>query len=216
MKELRKLIHRENDPYANLGENFLAADLQGWGSTSGVFKKYFDIINPKLVIEVGSWKGASAIHMAKTLREKYDDFEIVCVDTWLGSVEHWEGGAGGFLDSMKNGRSTIYHQFLSNVIHEGLTDYITPFPIDSLNAAEFFKRKNIKADVIYIDAGHEYMSVKCDLYEYSHVLINGGYMIGDDWHHEPIKRAARELFTDDDTAPEKIIEESDNKFVWIK
>ena len=77
MKELRKLIHRENDPYANLGENFLAADLQGWGSTSGVFKKYFDIVNPKLVIEVGSWKGASAIHMAKTLREKYDDFEIV-------------------------------------------------------------------------------------------------------------------------------------------
>jgi len=41
-------------------------------------------------------------------------------------------------------------------------------------------------------------------------------MIGDDWHNEKIKRAERELFTDDDTAQEKIIEESDNKFVWIK
>jgi SAM-dependent methyltransferase len=215
MKEIRKLIHRENDPYANLGSEFRELDLQGWGSNSEIFKKYFDIVNPKLVIEVGSWKGASAIHMAKTLREKYDDFEIVCVDTWLGSVEHWEG-TGDFIDRQQHGRATIYYQFLSNVIHEGLTDYITPFPIDSLNAAEFFKRKNIKPDIVYIDAGHEYTSVKCDLYEYSQVLREGGYMIGDDWHHEPIKRAAIELFTDNDASPEKVIEETDNKFVWIK
>ncbi len=209
MKELRKVIYKDHDPYENL-KNLEPSDLQGWDSTAEAFKKCIDELNPKLIIEVGTWKGASAVHMAKLLLEKTDDFEIVCIDTWLGSVEHWENN-GEFLDGLENGRSTLYNQFLSNIIHEGLTEYITPFPVDSLNAVEFLKRKKVEADLIYIDAGHEYLSVKCDLYGYSKVLRDGGYMLGDDWFHEPIKRAAKEVFTE-----EKIIELSNSKFLWIK
>lgn len=211
MKEIRKIIYKEHDPYMHV--NMFPEEMQGWDSTSPAFLDVIDRFQPKLIVEVGTWKGGSAIHMAELLKERTTNFEIVCVDTWLGSVEHWdETSAGlGWHDDLEMGRPTIYQQFMSNIIHKGLTDYITPFPIDSINAAEFFKRKKIKPDMVYIDAGHEYMSVKHDLFAYADVVRDGGIILGDDWFHEPIQRAAIELFTE-----EKIHTLTSNKFLWIK
>lgn len=209
MLDVRKIIYKDHDPYDGL--DLYPENVTGWAtSTSEVFKKVIDELKPRRVIEVGSWYGKSAIHMAELIREYTDDFEIVCVDTWLGSFEHWAND-GAFINGLKNGKSDIYQHFLSNIVHKGLQNYITPFPIDSLNAAEFFKEKQITADLVYIDAGHEYLSVKCDLYSYSEVVRPGGVMLGDDWFHEPIKRAAYDTFTQ-----EKIIEMSRDKFAWIR
>ena len=209
MLEVRKIIHWDHDPYAGL--DLLPEEIAGWvTSTSEVFKHVIDKLKPKRVIEVGSWYGKSAIHMAELMREYTDDFEIVCVDTWLGSMEHWIND-GAFHDGLKNGKADFYQQFLSNVVHKNLQNYITPFPIDSMNAAEFFKEKQITADLVYIDAGHEYFSVKCDLYSYSTIVRPGGMLLGDDWFHEPIKRAAYDTFGE-----EKIIELSRDKFLWIR
>lgn len=208
MKEVRKLIYGEHDPYQGL--DLYPEEIQGWGSTSEAFEFIIDKLKPRRIIEVGSWKGASAIHMADLVKKYTDDFEIVCVDTWLGSVEHWADD-GSFKDNLVHGRSDLYLQFLSNICHKNLQDYITPFPIDSINAAEFFKLNKIEADLVYIDAGHEYMSVKMDLYAYSSVVRPAGVLMGDDWFHEPIKAAANDTFTQ-----EKVIELSKDKFIWIR
>jgi hypothetical protein len=42
-------------------------------------------------------------------------------------------------------------------------------------------------------------------------LRPGGYLIGDDWFHQPIKNAAYDVFGED-----KVIPYSEDKFVWIK
>ena len=211
MKEVRNLIYQQHDPYMHV--DMFPEEVHGWDSTSPAFLEVIEKLNPRLIIEVGSWKGGSAIHMAELMKQRTDNFEIVCVDTWLGSVEHWDGTAAGlgWHDDLEMGRPTIYQQFMSNIIHKGWTDYITPFPIDSINAAEFFNRKNIKPDLVYIDAGHEYVSVKNDLFVYANILRDGGYLLGDDWFHEPIKRAAIELFGAD-----KVHELTNSKFLWIK
>ena len=186
--------------------------MHGWDSYSDAFTKIIEEFKPKLIIEVGTWKGCSAINMARLCLQHYDDFEIVCVDTWLGSVEHWEGSSvGNWQETFEEGRPIIYHQFLSNVMQEGLTDYITPFPIDSVNAVEFFRKKQIQPDMVYIDAGHEYYSVSVDLFSYADILRPGGVLLGDDWFYPPIKKAATEIFGAD-----KIIELSHSKFQWIK
>lgn len=205
MEKIRNLLYKSHDPYAFSGD-LLPLDTQGYNSNE-VFKKLLEI-EPKLIVEVGTWKGASAIFMAKLLKEHYSNFEIVCVDTWLGSVEHWTGD--NFHSTMSNGRPNLYDQFRSNIVHLGLTDHITPFPIDSINAFEWFKTKNISADSIYIDAGHDYNSVRMDLGNWAHILRPGGYMFGDDWFHQPIKEAVKDTFGD------KAIELSGDKFLWIK
>lgn len=207
-KKIRKLIYGDHDPYLNAPVKEL--NLAGWASDSPVFNEVLTELKPKLIIEVGSWLGRSAVNMADILLKMgITDFEIVCVDTWLGSVEHWQGDAQ-LKGNLRNGRPTIYETFMSNIVHQGLTDYITPFPTDSINAAEFFKRNNVEADLVYIDAGHEYLSVKMDLYAYSTIVRPGGYMLGDDWFHAPIKEAVKDTFGDN------VIEKSGDKFLWIR
>jgi len=209
MKEIRKKIYGDHDPYENL--ELLDVDIQGWASTSFVFAEIIEAIQPRLIIEVGTWKGGSAIHMAKTCLKYYDDFEIVCIDTFLGSVEHWVDQKDLLHKGVKNGRPIIYEQFMSNVVHSNLQDYITPLPVDSINAHEILTKLDVQADLIYIDAGHDYLSVRVDLGYYPDHLRNGGYLLGDDWFHEPIKRAAYDTYGRD-----KVIELSRDKFLWIK
>jgi cephalosporin hydroxylase len=79
----------DSDPYEDLGESALAPDLQGWGSARDIFTTLIDELTPALIIEVGSWKGGSAIHMGRLIKERRLDCRIVCIDTWLGSLEHW-------------------------------------------------------------------------------------------------------------------------------
>ena len=211
MEKLRDRIHNGQNPYAGL-DPILPYDLQGWGSNDPSFADIISKIRPNLIVEVGTWKGASAVNMAKvalSFNIPSWDIEIVCVDTWLGSVEHYEFGSLN-ANIRKNGRPNFYEQFLSNVIHEKMTDIITPFPMDSINANQCMQAWDVHPDMIYIDAAHDYQSVKLDIYLWSIVLRSGGYMLFDDWHHEPIRRAAYEVFGAD-----KIFEVG-GKAAWIK
>jgi predicted O-methyltransferase YrrM len=70
--------------------DILEKDTQGWSSTGESFNEAIKKLKPKTIIEVGTWKGASAINMAKlTLAEGVRDveLEVICVDTFLGSYE---------------------------------------------------------------------------------------------------------------------------------
>jgi len=210
MREFRSRIFGEHDPYKDL--NPMPADFQGWASDRPVFREVLTELKPKFIVEVGTWKGSSAFHMADILLEiGHRDFEIVCVDTWLGSVEHWTQLYGPIHPILKNGRPQLYEQFLSNVMHKGYQDWITPFPIDSHNAAYTMLQMNFYPDVIYVDAGHEYYSVKHDLFLYGEVLRQGGRLIGDDFFHMPVKQAAFDTF-----GIERVIPYGEDKFVWIK
>jgi hypothetical protein len=167
--------------YKNL--EILPEDLQGWNGDSIFFNKIIMEIKPKLVIEVGSWKGLSAINMAKTIKENKLSSKIYCVDTWLGALEFWDD----LYDTperdllLKNGYPQIYYQFLSNVVHNNVQDIILPFPITSTIAYRFFSKKNISADVIYIDGSHEEQDVLIDIENYYKLLNDGGVIFGDDY-----------------------------------
>ena len=91
--------------------------------------------------------------------------EIICVDTWLGSPEHWSRKSSDFYNSVQilNGMPRLYFTFLGNVVRAGVEDVITPFPMTSENAAEFFNKIDIKFDIVYVDAAHEYGPAKRDL-----------------------------------------------------
>lgn len=209
MEKMRKIIYSDYNPYEGL--ELMEVNAQGWASTSPVFEEIIQEIKPKLIVEVGTWKGASAIHMAQTMLKYYDDFEILCIDTFLGSVEHWVDQQGSLFGGIKNGRPMVYEQFLSNVVHFQLTDYITPLPIDSINGSEILAKLGVQPDLIYIDAAHDYVSVRNDLTNYATCLRPGGYLLGDDWFHEPIKRAAWDTF-----GKENVIEKARDKFLWIR
>ena len=111
---------------------------------------------PKVVIELGSWLGSSARHIAQLLPE---EGIVYAVDHWLGSVEHH---TPKFLDYLPS----LYDQFLSNVIHAGLTHKIVPIRMHTLEAVKMFCDEGIQPDLIYVDASHDEDSVYKDLQAY--------------------------------------------------
>lgn len=184
-----------SDIYKNL--EILPIDLQGWNGNNQIFEKLILEKTPKVIIEVGTWKGQSAITMGETIKRNNIDCKIYCVDTWLGASE--------FLTNLrdtpernllhKNGFPQVYYQFLSNVVHSGLQDIITPIPNTSRIGYEVLRFFNIKADLIYIDASHSYDDVKDDIMNYVKLLNPGGIIFGDDYKHwEGVKMAVDEIF----------------------
>jgi hypothetical protein len=72
-----------------------------------------------------------------------------------------------------------------------LQDLITPFPQTSAIAARWLKSHEIKADLIYIDASHDYDDVIQDLSQYFELLSDNGILFGDDYWIDDVKDAAQ-------------------------
>ena len=184
--------------YENL--EILPKKLYGWQSEHAIFAKVIEMVKPSVIIEVGTWVGASAIHMAKECKKRNLSTKIYCVDTWLGAEEFWTRFAHTEERSLclKNGYPTIYYQFLSNVVHEGMQDVILPFPNTSTAGAKYFQFKNIKADLIYVDGSHLEEDVYSDMKNYYPILNDGGIIFGDDYtpYWDSVRRAVSRFCND--------------------
>ena len=163
---------------------------------------------PVVIVEVGTWLGASAIQVADIIRDMGRNDLIICVDTWLGSPEH-------FLNMpKKNGFPQIYTQFLQNIVNHGHTERVIPLPLPSLQAIDILMPLLINlggADLIYIDAAHEYLPVYMDIRAYWPLLKEGGRMLGDDYTHNwPGVKQAVNQFTYENKLACFIL----NDYVW--
>lgn len=177
------------NPYEGFPISDYTLDMQGWGSWSPVFETIIATFRPRLVVEVGSWKGTSAINMVNIAKKHgIEGFTVICIDTWLGSHEHWlERNDPTFFKSLnlKNGYPTLYYQFLANVILSGHADSIVPLPLPSVSAAQVLStifRGELQADMIYLDAGHAYEDVIQDIRIYWPLLRQNGVFLGDDYN----------------------------------
>lgn len=158
----------------------MAEDLQGWNGESPMFSDMVQETKPSVILEVGTWKGQSTVSLANACK-KLDLFTtIYCIDTWLGSLEFRQNESylGKTWDRMLvHGYPSVYYQFLSNMIHRGIVDMIEPVPAISREGCRFVP----DAELIYLDAGHDYRSVKEDLWSYWPKLKDGGIIFGDDY-----------------------------------
>lgn len=168
------------EPYGSV--KITPFDGHGWYGNHSKMERLFRIYSPKVVVEVGSWLGKSTRHIASLLPE---DGVVYAVDHWLGSHEHQHGNDRPI--------ATLYDQFLSNVIHAGLTNKIIPVRMTSLEAA---KTINIAPDIIYLDASHDYESVYKDISAWFPLVKGHGILCGDDWWwgtaHDAIVQYAKE------------------------
>lgn len=193
------------DPYAGFDHTALAPDHQGWSYENPVLYEAVRLLAPRLVVEVGTWKGASAIRMAKTMQKAGTAGVVVCVDTWLGGAEHFLiKNDPAFFPSlrMRHGYPRLYEQFLANVLHAGVADRIVPLPQTSHNAALILSRLGLSPQMVYLDGSHEYTDVYLDLSYYWELLAPGGLILGDDYHQAwpGVTAAARTFAREQGTA----------------
>lgn len=195
-----------NNPYQNFDASKYPLNVTGfwekWEAHENpldfyppIFEQVIQELRPNVIVEVGSYKGKSAIQFANLCNKYNLPTKIFCVDTWLGSAEHADSD-----DLMKvNGWPTMFYQFLANVVHTGHQDRIIPVPMDSMSNYRVMKANNIKVPMIYLDGGHFYESVYADIKHYWEVLEDGGVMIGDDYDPDKwpdVVRAVKDFFGD--------------------
>lgn len=179
--ELSLLIHQAFSIYIGFDPSTARQELRGWDSEHEWFRSSIEELHPTTVIEVGSFLGASAIHMASILHELQLDSCLICIDTWLGDRQLWLRPEHRATLNFSHGRPEIYDTFLANVIDAQLQDYILPVSMPSSSAARYMKKLGVSADLIYIDGSHDDWDAYNDIQLYWGLLNAGGIMLIDDY-----------------------------------
>ncbi len=136
------------------------------GGPEEQFADVVRVVSARTVIEVGSWQGRSAIAWGSALAEAGDDWLVMCVDTWLGSVEMWERPTGEWSREglfINDGLPSVFLTFTSNIRRTGYGDHVVAVPMDSAQGLELLSRRGVVADIIYVDAAHDFANALRDI-----------------------------------------------------
>jgi SAM-dependent methyltransferase len=132
-------------------------------------------INPRRVLEVGSFEGASTIYLIETL-SRTGPLEIHCIDTWEGGIEHtgedMPSVEARFTHNTEQAIDAAPHP-VDLKVHKGPSD-IGLARLLSQGLGGYF-------DFIYIDGSHQAPDVLCDATLGFKLLRRGGVMIFDDY-----------------------------------
>ena len=171
-----------SNPYEGFDASQYRLDITGWQSHHPVFEQIIARIKPRRILELGTWKGASAIHMAKVARRFDPLAQVLCVDTWLGSHRVlWTRPDYRKELALKHGFPQQDFQFLANVALSGLQEAIFPLPMTAYSATDILGLSGVVFDLIYIDAHHDEDEVMRDVSRCYELLRAGGVMFGDDY-----------------------------------
>ena len=164
--------------YQNLGEN--------WFTYPGLYStivEYFP--DGSHFVEVGTWKGMSAAYMAVEIHNSGKNIKFDCVDYW-GYVEDLPDDIPAEMFP-----EDLYSVFLKNI--EPVKHIITPIKDISWDGANRYEDESL--DFVFIDAAHDYESVKKDITAWYPKIKSYGIIAGHDygWNNE-VKKAVNEYF----------------------
>lgn len=149
-------------------------------------------------VEIGCWKGQSSYFMCDNIVKSGKEIEFFCVDTWEGSKEYIG----------KYDLNNLYNIFLNNM--KLFESYYFPLKLDSISASKRFKDSSL--DFVFIDAAHDYESVKADILAWLPKVKNNGILAGHDYYPEHpeycgVYQAVHEIFD------KKFIKQSGDCFI---
>jgi len=133
---------------------------------------------PGYVVEVGSWEGRSTVQLARG-----------AYPALVHAVDTWEGSPGEISAELARERN-VFATFAQNM--DELTDgNVIPH---RMGWREFFATDRGPIRLLHIDAEHTYEEVRDTIAATLQKMSHGGIMCGDDFHHEPVRRAVLEAF----------------------
>lgn len=157
---------------------------QGWFNHGPQVLALLEEHRPRVVVELGSWLGASAIAMARSVRRWGGT--VTCVDTWAGELNE-DGGS-------PDGRAPLMLLSCARAMVEaGVSASVRLIPATTVDAAKHWTQP---IDFLYVDADHSRAGVLADLEAWLPHCKPGGLIVGDDYGHPryPGVQAAWDLF----------------------
>jgi predicted O-methyltransferase YrrM len=135
-------------------------------------------------VEIGAYMGQSSCFMAQEIKRQNKQITFDVIDHFVGSEEHQV--------ALKN--KNLYHIFIDNMKRAGVLWDMHVFSLDSLTAATMYEDESL--DFVFIDASHDYISVKNDIIAWLPKVKKGGVLSGDDYLHKHggVVQAVNEIF----------------------
>lgn len=168
-----------------------------WSSVPGFFNYWslYDTIAKNIsdgstLVEVGVWMGRSIIYLAQKLKRLgKTNCKLFAVDTFVGEKDQ-----PAHVDAVAAHGGSLRTAFEANIKRCGVADMITIIEGDSADSAAQFEDES--CDFVFIDAAHDYDSVKRDLMAWKSKVKKRGIIAGHDAQHEPVMRAVKEIIPD--------------------
>jgi hypothetical protein len=149
------------------------------------------------IAELGVWLGRSIIHLAQMLKRQGKRVKILAVDHFHGELNQPAHAA-----VVKAAGGSLRGAFERNCRAAGVEDMITILDGDTAAMADQVADGSLA--FCYVDAAHDYESVKRDLAAWEAKMrkhsialdLPAGIMAGHDAQHEPVIRAVKERWAE--------------------
>lgn len=161
-----------------------------WEHISGIcdtgiqalYSKVIDMYDNATFVEIGAWKGKSAMFMAEKIKSSKKNIRFYTIDIFEYTKEYDEQNIG----------KSFYEETLKNL--KPLEIYTQVLKGTSESFSYQFENESI--DFLFIDGDHTYESVKNDIFLWFPKIKKGGIISGHDYT-EPcgVKKAVDEFFS---------------------
>jgi hypothetical protein len=152
-------------------------------------------------VEVGAWFGQSTAFLAV---EALNSGKAIRIDV----VDHWEGGYADAAHLAELRRYDVAAEFENNMRRGGVRDAINVVRGDSPRVAEGYADGTL--DFVFIDASHDFHSVRWDLLAWLPKLKPGGLLAGHDWGFFEVTPAVLSIL------PAEEVRVRGNCWLWTK
>ncbi|WP_448573268.1 class I SAM-dependent methyltransferase [Trichothermofontia sp.] len=138
-------------------------------------------LQPKRILEIGSYEGASTCYLIRTLSSMVDSLEIYCIDTWEGGIEHHRGGI------VEADMPSVERRFKANTEIEiqgsSCPVNLVCYKEKSITALSKLIAQGMSGyfDFIYIDGSHQTPDVLSDAVLAFQLARKGGLIAFDDY-----------------------------------
>lgn len=157
-------------------------NIQGWVTYPNF---YTNIIKQSKsgfhIVEVGAWKGMSAVYMGVEIINSGLDIKFDCIDTWNGSEEHLNKSSQ-FYEPLLETKDGLYNHFLQNI--KPVEHVVNPIRMTSLDASKLYSDESL--DCVFIDASHDYENVVNDINAWLPKVKKGRILSGHDFIYPPV------------------------------
>jgi len=138
------------------------------------------------IAELGSWQGHSMLAMADSMPT---DGIAYAVDMWRDTQD-----MAPYNDRCKDDPEFLANSFRNNIGPELIdSGRVRPVRMSTVTGANFLRERGVKLDMIFIDAAHDYASVKADILAWQPLLEPNGLLCGHDYWHQGVVQAVSEL-----------------------
>lgn len=162
--------------YKELSKQFVGGQYEFCFDYPG-FYQYIASKKFNKMVELGNYYGWSSCFLCNERKTYDDNFIVYAVDLHdMPLVKESLGTGYAEIDFM---RKRQFRLFETNVKNHNLQDYITVIKSCSWEAATLFEDNSV--DFVFIDADHQYESVKKDITAWYPKIKIGGIMSGHDY-----------------------------------